>query len=755
MVVEALRRFFYYLSVRVCEQTLEIVENSCMTLCSSRLIPVLVLSSGLALAEPVPEPATASSAPQVEAPNQTQIGPSHPNPEPATGQVAGDRNTNAEQAQHAEEHLAAPRPVAESTIEPLGQGIDPGTGLALDQMLGSMGTAPVRLKGGETLFQPALLKRLYLLNHNQPLWSPASSAALNRALDGLAADGLDPDSYRIGRLKALFAAPEPGPAPEPGIQGQSAGQALAASSAQTEAAPALAPEEAQITQAASTPASTPAAAVTAPTAPTSPESAAELDLIQTESLLRALYNLRYGKVDPERLDADFNYPPVRDNSDLTAQWLEWIKSGQIEAALEQARPKHQAYLGLKEALKRFRELAARGGWPAIPGGKSLKPGTRDARIPLIRQRLAVDVNPSLPLDSDEYDEVMLEAVKAFQKNYGIEGDGIIGPATIKALSQSVASRVDQIRVNLERERWFNPDSIPEYLAVDVAGYRLRWRRDGEVLWSERVQVGKSRSPTPIFKDELEHLVFNPDWSVPPSINRRTILPSLKMDPGYLDKKGYLLLDDYGKQIDPYAVDWNTLDRMPYIVRQPPGANNALGRVKFMFPNKHHVFLHDTNHPELFGKDVRTTSSGCVRLRDPFELAGRLLAPQEDWSRARIDALIGSHTTTQVNLKRRLPIVIFYSTVAANEDGLSFRDDIYNRDPQALAALNAPFSLHMPERPKTEQEQIRKTLVSISTPAEIAAEPEVIGTPVQVETKPVESKQAKQKDAWSVQKMLGF
>jgi murein L,D-transpeptidase YcbB/YkuD len=486
------------------------------------------------------------------------------------------------------------------------------------------------------------------------------------------------------------------------------------------------------------------------------QDAAILDVLKTESLLRALYNLRYGKVDPERLDADFNYPPARSQADQSAQLLDWIRNGQIEAALEDARPKHQAYLGLKEALKRFRDLATTGGWPEIPAGKGLKPGMKDARIPLIRQRLAVDINPELPLDSEDYDEPMVEAVKAFQQNYGIEGDGIIGPATIRALSQSVQSRTDQIRVNLERERWFNPESIPEYLAIDVAGYRLRWWRDGAVIWDERVQVGKARSPTPIFRDELEHLVFNPDWSVPPSINRRTILPSLKMDPGYLDKKGYLLLDERGNQIDPYSVDWNALNRMPYIVRQPPGPGNALGRVKFMFPNKHHVFLHDTNHPELFRKDVRTTSSGCVRLRDPFELAQRLLAPQEDWNRGRIDNLIASHATTQVNLKRRLPIVIFYSTVAALPDGLSFRDDIYGRDPEVLAFLDGPFSLHLPELSKAEQERVRKTLASASTPLNIAAEPEVIGTPVQMEIKSqAAASKDKQKDAWNMQSILGF
>lgn len=485
------------------------------------------------------------------------------------------------------------------------------------------------------------------------------------------------------------------------------------------------------------------------------QDAAMLDVLKTESFLRALYNLQYGKVDPERLDADFNYPPPRAKTDQTQQWLDWIRSGQIEAAFEQARPKHQAYLGLKDALKRFRELAAKGGWPSIPGGKSLKPGMKDARIPLIRQRLAVDINPQLPLESEDYDEAMLDAVKAFQQNYGIEGDGIIGPATIKALSQSVQSRVDQIRVNLERERWFNPDSIPEYLAVDVAGYRLRWWRDGAVLWDERVQVGKARSPTPIFRDELEHLVFNPTWSVPPSINSRTILPSLKMDPDYLSKKGYLLLDEQGNEINPHGVDWNALERMPYIVRQPPGPDNALGRVKFMFPNKHHVFLHDTNHPEFFRKDVRTTSSGCVRLRDPFELAQRLLAPQEDWNRGRIDDLIASHVTTQINLKRRLPIVIFYSTVAALPEGLSFRDDIYDRDLDVLAALNGPFSLHLPELPKAEQERIRKTLASASTPLNIAAEPEVIGTPMQLERPADRDRKTKQKDAWNVQSIFGF
>jgi murein L,D-transpeptidase YcbB/YkuD len=515
------------------------------------------------------------------------------------------------------------------------------------------------------------LTRLYQANAYQPLWQPTAIAAFSRALDALLLDGLRDDAYRLSSLLFVLEDPQ------------------------------LAPADA--------------------------EEWALLDLSLSEALLRLLYNLEYGKVDPEQLDADFNYPKARKiKGDIEdRQLLGWIKQGDMEQLLTSARPRHLQYQQLRQALVDHYQHKGSEGWQQIPSGRALQPGMKDARIPLLRQRL--DVKPALEEEPNRYDELLEQAVRDFQEERNLTVDGVIGPVTLEALNITIDQRIEQIRINLERQRWFDPLAVEEYLLIDVAGFKLRWIFQGESIWEERVQVGKPATKTPIFRDQVEHLIFNPTWSVPPGINQRTILPSLKIDPNYLDKKGYQLLDEQGKRIDPASIDWKSLDKMPFIVRQPPGNNNALGRVKFMFPNKHHVFLHDTNHRELFSREVRTTSSGCVRLRDPFELAERLLGRQ-GWDRARIDQVLAGGATQQVNLDQPLPIFIRYLTAEATETGVNFRNDIYRRDAEVLARLDAPFALHLADVGKQQQAKIRASLRSASKSDHLPAEPEVIDLP---------------------------
>jgi murein L,D-transpeptidase YcbB/YkuD len=199
----------------------------------------------------------------------------------------------------------------------------------------------------------------------------------------------------------------------------------------------------------------------------------------------------------------------------------------------------------------------------------------------------------------------------------------------------------------------------------------------------------------VFKGAISYLEFNPSWTIPPGIIKRSILPGLKKDPGYLDKKGYQLLTLEGAPVDPKAIDWNAIRGFPYLVRQPPGRDNALGLVKFMFPNPHFVFLHDTNHRDLFDQSRRTFSSGCVRVRNPLDLAERLLTGQNGWSRAKIDKVITSGKTTRVDLQKPMRIIINYGTARVAEKGgpVQFLPDIYDRDATVLAALNGEFRLH--------------------------------------------------------------
>ncbi|MEO5343693.1 MAG: L,D-transpeptidase family protein [Gammaproteobacteria bacterium SHHR-1] len=506
----------------------------------------------------------------------------------------------------------------------------------LERLLPDDGQPIAKLADGETLYGKVFILRMYAANGFKHLWTPAAIRSLDQALLGLADDGLEPSDYRFAEIL-------------PFLQSPSRNRY-------------------------------------------SLEETARIDILLTEAYLRALYHLYYGKADPQGVDPDNNFGQARDGKDRSALLLAWVRKGRIDQAYDWARPDNRRYRQLKQGLQRYRAIAADGGWPQLAKGDSLRPGDRDGRIPAIRRRLAISGDLASGQGDERYDPTLLDGVKAFQQRHGLEVDGIIGPATLAAMNAPVAERIQQIRVNLERQRWILHEDKGEFLAVDIAGFMIYWFREGQVIWREQVQVGKRFTNTPAFKDQVEYIDFNPTWTIPPGILRRSILPELKKDPGYLDKKGYQLLSQKGARLDPHAIDWKGMSHFPYLVRQPPGPDNALGVVKFMFPNKHHVFVHDTNHREYFARQVRTTSSGCIRLRNPLDLAERLLAGQ-GWTRARIQQVIASGKTTRVNLKQPMRILIVYSTAFADANRVHFKQDIYNRDPRVLSALQGPFRFH--------------------------------------------------------------
>ncbi len=421
----------------------------------------------------------------------------------------------------------------------------------------------------------------------------------------------------------------------------------------------------------------------------------ELDLLLSESLIRVLYNLAFGKVDAVTLDQNINFARPLTKNDLASELVEHIQSGEIMALLSQARPTQPRYSDLKAGLAHYREIQAKGGWEEIPKGKTVKPGETDSRMPLLRKRL--EITGDHPKDtvspgSELFDERLKASVEAFQRRHGLEVDGALGPKTLAALNVPVGERIGQIRINLERQRWYLHALEGEFMVVDIAGFKAYWVRNGDIIWEEMVQVGKDYTSTPVFEDQIEYLDFNPTWTIPPGIINRSIRPRLKKDAGYLKKKGYELYTLDGKPVDAESVDWSTIKGFPYVVRQPPGPDNALGLVKFMFPNPHFVFLHDTNHRELFDRTRRTFSSGCIRLRNPFDLAEKLLAGQGDWNREKIDRVIASGKTTRVSLDKRMRIIIGYTTAFAEDGKVHFKEDIYNRDPSVLNALNGTFKV---------------------------------------------------------------
>lgn len=427
-------------------------------------------------------------------------------------------------------------------------------------------------------------------------------------------------------------------------------------------------------------------------------SAVDLDMLLTEVFIRAYYNLVVGKVDPERLDDDFNFSKPLEGAEMRPRIIAQLEKGTIADAFQDARPATEGYSNLKTALAQYRGYQQQGGWLAVQEGKTLKPGDKGVRVAQARTRLTVTGDYTADSGSPElFDSTLEAAVKHFQNRHGLDADGAIGAKTIATMNVSVQQRIDQQRVNLERQRWYAHENQGEFIVTDIAGYSVHWIKDGKLFWSAKAQVGTSYTQTPMFKDTIRYIEFNPTWTIPSSILARSTLPKLKKDPDYLTKKGYLLLTRDGTEVDPKSVNWSSVKRIPYIVRQPPGPDNALGLVKFMFPNKHAVYLHDTNHREHFADTKRSFSSGCVRVDNPFDLAEKLLAGQGDWNRQKIDEVVASGKTTRVNLDKPVRIIIAYGTASMRDGQVYFREDIYDRDAKVLKALDAPFRVRVRDK----------------------------------------------------------
>jgi murein L,D-transpeptidase YcbB/YkuD len=607
-----------------------------------------------------------------------------------TTSAAPTANTNSSGTEATAAPQATPVPPETDTGATVAIGLSAPTDPfqeAIKRVLPDNHSSTARLADGTNIYRKDIILNLYSENGYRPLWTPISVMSLANALSVIERDGLNLQDYYFDQINAFLN--------NPSLTAQST------------------------------------------------EEAATVDILLTEAFLRALYNLDYGKVDPELLDADHNYAQERKDKPQVSQYLSWIRQGRIDAAFDATRPKSAKYQHLKSALAHYLQIKANGGWPSIPSGDALKLGKEDERIGLIRSRLFAEGYLATPTGPNTFDAQVELGIKRFQERHNLKADGVVGPSTLGVMNITVDRRINQIRANLDRERWYFPRDVSEYLLVDVADFKVYWMKGQNIYWQSLVQVGKSSTTTPIFRDLIEHIDFNPTWSVPASIKRLSILPSLQVDSSYLDKKGYDLIDDHGNKVDPHSIDWDNTSEIPYTVRQPPGRGNALGKVKFMFPNKHSVFLHDTNQRNYFAKTKRTTSHGCIRLKNPFDFAEMLLQNKSGWDRARIDNLLASNRTTTVKLDKPLPILIQYSTVTAGNDQVIFREDIYHRDAKVIAALDKPFKLHLPDLPRSTQVALRSGVLSASRNSAryLGPRAEVIGVPdeegvTQTESAPV-------------------
>ncbi|HET7715498.1 MAG TPA: L,D-transpeptidase family protein [Bauldia sp.] len=416
-----------------------------------------------------------------------------------------------------------------------------------------------------------------------------------------------------------------------------------------------------------------------------------VELHFSAAFLQYASDLQVGRFLPHKVDPDF-FQEGRSIDQLGALTLLSVAEN-LDRFFLAWQPQAPEYADLRAALADYRALAAAGGWPTVPLGESLKPGMTDPRVPALRARLAVTDGADLaapPGSELVYDDALAAVVKAFQARHGLDVDGIVGKATIVALNVPVETRVRDIVLSMERWRWMPPDLGRNHLIVNIAGFELKRIADGRVEERMNVVVGRPYNKTPVFSDAVRYLEFNPYWNVPHGIAVKEELPKLKQNPAARAAAGFEAVR--GSEVYPVtAIDWNRYGpgNFPFQLRQKPGPGNALGRVKFMFPNRFDVYLHDTPARSLFDKAERAFSHGCIRLARPLDLAVQVLAVGgvPGWDMARIEAVVTTRQRTVVNLAEPLTVHITYFTAWVDRGIPNFRADIYGQDQKLDAALD--------------------------------------------------------------------
>ena len=417
----------------------------------------------------------------------------------------------------------------------------------------------------------------------------------------------------------------------------------------------------------------------------SSEQAPQLDARTTATFLRYFTHLLGGRLDPRALQSLWTLKPER--PDLVAALSTAVKKDDLDTTMQRLQPQQPEYLELEKALVRYRDIAAKGGWPSFPPNTRLKPNQQSPVVPTLRRRLAIegDLDPAHENDQNPvYDADTIAAVKRFEERHRIEPDGIVDAATVAALNVSVEQRIRTIELNLERWRWL-PDPMPaRHFIVNVPDFRLEAIEQGKPVLEMRVVVGEPDNKTPIFADSMTHVVFSPYWNVPAGIAKDETIPRATRDPGFLDRNNMEVIDKSGQVLDPSSVDWSNAGALR--IRQRPGSGNALGGVKFIFPNNFDVYLHDTNATKLFDRIERGLSHGCVRVEEPHKLAQYVLRDQPEWTPEAIAAAMASGQEKHVKLATPIPVYIVYKTAWVHDGGVRFLKDLYGYDADQGAKL---------------------------------------------------------------------
>ena len=424
---------------------------------------------------------------------------------------------------------------------------------------------------------------------------------------------------------------------------------------------------------------------------------AYLDILITDGTILYAYHLIRGKVNPHDLSFSWNFIEHQFPEDTKQYLRKAIDQENLSEALFNLEPQDEEYLLLKLKLAENKVVIRDGGWEMVKIETPLHEGDSDKGILQLINRLTAQgyyqeeettldslMTANDTLENNIYNTKLVLAVKHFQKEHGLNSDGVIGKHTLSLINTSAKEYQKKIICSLERRRWIKYPTDEPYIKVNIPAYKMEFVEDNKAVYSSNVVIGRINKKTPMFTKRLKLVVLNPTWTLPRSITTTETLSRLKANPNYLDKHNMDLIDRNGNVVGNHDIDWHKYKKghFPYTVRQGPGPHNALGQVKFLFPNKYSIYLHDTPSKYLFSKEKRAFSHGCIRLQNPLNFAEYLLKRENEtyWNRKKIDGIIKTSKTKNIRLKHEYPVLIMYMTAGYSVDGdVFYLEDIYNRD----------------------------------------------------------------------------
>lgn len=418
----------------------------------------------------------------------------------------------------------------------------------------------------------------------------------------------------------------------------------------------------------------------------------KLELLLTDAFYLLATHMADGITNKETIDPNWYAAQPKQSPDWTKYIDSSIQAGKITETLNRLTPSHREYANLKKALDIYRQIKRQGGWlPFNTNLKKLEEGMVHPDVALLRRRLSITQGTIDPDTKNKnlFDKTLHNQMAIFQLRHGLTNDGVLGIKSIEALNIPVEMRIASIKANMERWRWLSEDLGQRYILVNIANFDLQLIENGKPIFTTEVIVGRPYRKTPVFSSIMTYLVFNPDWTVPPTILSDDVIPEIVNNNNYLSEKRMKIINLEGIEVNPATIDWDKAIQsdFPYMIRQQPGTQNALGQIKFVFPNQYNIFIHDTPSRYLFTKTDRIFSSGCIRINKPLDLAQILLDGNPGWTREQINKVIKEGKQRSLHLAIPVPVHILYMTVRADDNGIAyFRKDIYNRDQSLLTAL---------------------------------------------------------------------